>query len=155
MEIKINLQKSYGRLAQREPFFIVDEPRPLLTFESDYVLADTIVVFKDDKTERKCRLKNITDGIMLPTEFVHAGVLHINITLLGNGVPVKSWEVEPIIFRELDTGFQGLPAFDDILKRISALETGATDNALAVSDLTAIVNAHDAKIADLYGIAEQ
>lgn len=155
MEIKINLQKSFGKLAQREPFILVDEPRPLLTFESDYVLADTIVVFKDDKQERKCHLKNITDGIMLPTEFVHAGVLHINITLLGKGVPVKSWEVEPIIFRELDTGFQGLPAFDEILKRVSALEQYANNNALAVSDLTAVVSEHNAKIADLFAIAEQ
>lgn len=127
MEIKINLQKSFGRLAQREPFLIVDEPHTLLTFESDYVLADTIVVFKDDKHERKCHLKNITDGIMLPTDFVHAGALHINITLLGKGVPVKSWEVEPIIFRELDTGFVGLPELEQILADLAAVKSyGAT-----------------------------
>lgn len=156
MEIRVKLREAFGELQNREPFLLTTESRPYLFVESDFPLIDTVVTFKNEQTEVKYRLLNVSKhGIAIPVEFIKSGTLFIKIVLLENGTQIKSWEVEPIIFKESNDIFQGLPAYEELLKRICALEESAKNNALAISELTGVVSEHNAKIAELFAIAEQ
>lgn len=151
MNIAIELKNSFGRLAQREPFLICDNPTRL-TFETDYVLKDAFVVLKNATATQKLRLADISDGFELPREFVTAGELNVSITLMRRGKAVKTWQVEPIVFTESDLGFTGLPEFERVLSELAVLTEVVKEQQSIIAELADKVAAMDSTLADVDAI---
>lgn len=94
---------------------------------------------------------NIVD-ILIPKEIIKAGVLNIVVTLLAMGVAIKTWNIEPIILKECNSGFQCYAELEvlkqaidrkeqtisELIAKINNLEEIATDLKLQVANLWAL-----------------
>lgn len=138
IKIDVELQRSNGRLLKREPVFISDDNFSL-NLSTDYHLSDIIVVYANGTHIITKHHSNLNE-IPVPKEMLKAGVLNVKVTLLALGVAVKSWNVEPIILKELDKGFEAYAEIeelktqlceknqmiDNLLCRVKVIEENAT-----------------------------
>lgn len=135
MIINIDLNYGYGRLSVREPFLIAKDGTVLLQFNSDYALRDYIIAFASDTGEKYSERLQNTSQVVIPPQFVRAGTLSVELSLIVKEKVVKKWAVEPILFAEGTTNFRGHPEFEDIRARLTALESAVNNHTLALSEL--------------------
>lgn len=154
MNIDIVLNYQCGRLAVREPFLIAEGTPVVLSFRSTYKLSDCFITFKQGDRKQSVRVKELSE-IGVPQEFVKAGELIVEVSLLINEKPVKKWVIEPIVFREGDAGFYGFSELEDIKNRLKAVEEFATNIMANVYELAATQATHSENIRDLYNSIEQ
>jgi|AGTN01.1.fsa_nt_gi hypothetical protein len=137
MHLKINLQRSHGRLSSREPFIVTEDENLILDFVSDYKLDDLIITLKSPyggPTQYRARSPAFT----VPRELYKAGELSVSVAVLARGEVVKEFTVEPILIREIPAGFEGMPEFEALCLNLRKYaETAAAVLALAEKlDLT-------------------
>ena len=155
MTIDINLNYGYGRLSVREPFLIARDGTVLLQFNSDYALRDYIIAFASDTGEKYSERLQNTSQVVIPPQFVRAGTLSVELSLIVKEKVVKKWIIEPIVFREGEAGFYGFSELEDIKKRLKAVEEFATSIMANVYELATIQATHSENIRDLYNSIEQ
>lgn len=150
IKIDVELQRSNGRLLKREPVFISDDSF-VINLNTDYHLSDIIVEFENNGKRITKHYSNIVD-ILMPKEIIKAGVLNIVVTLLAMGVAIKTWNIEPIILKECNSGFQCYAELEvlkqaidrkeqtisELIAKINNLEEIATDLKLQVANLWAL-----------------
>lgn len=154
MNIDIVLNYQCGRLAVREPFLIAEGTPVVLSFRSTYKLSECFVTFKYGAQKKSVRVKDLSE-IGVPQEFVKAGELIVEVSLLINEKPIKKWVIEPIVFREGDAGFYGFSELEDIKNRLKAVEEFSTSIMSNVYELAATQATHSENIRDLYNSIEQ
>ena len=120
MEISIKLAAAYGRLSTREPFIIVANEDLTLKFEST-VKHDKLVVNISGNGARNA-IKCTDDKLVVPREYLAAGSLEIEVSALLGGILVRSWSVEPILLKEVDTGFAGHAEFEEIKAELTMIK---------------------------------
>lgn len=140
IKIEAELQRSYGRLLKREPVFISDD-NFALGLITDFHLADIIVVYDNGGQTVTKHHSNINE-IPIPKEILKAGVLKIKVTLLTLGVAVKSWEIEPIVLKEIDKGFEAYA-------EVEALKEHTREHASLIAELSEKLRYLEAETADL------
>lgn len=153
-EIKIDLRLGYGRLSEREPFILAAGSPCVLKFESDYNLADCIVSISDGVKSVVKREKNVV-AVEVPSQFVKAGRLNVEIGLVVSEKTVKTWKVEPIIFKENDEGLNGSPELDLILQRLVNLETVVNIMTAQCAEFAENIAEHSTNISALFAAIEQ
>jgi len=116
----IKLILSHGRLSDREPFIIAKNETLSLTFESDYKLSDLLISLRNGETVKQ--YKSSGNTFTVPSEVCKAGTLEITVTLLKAGEAVKTWNVAPIVIKEVPAGFEAYDLIHDINERLTALE---------------------------------
>lgn len=119
MRIDVELKSSYGRLLEREPVFISDEVFKL-RLQTGYQLSDVIVVFKNGDANITKHYSNVNEFV-IPQEVLHAGTLNVTVMLLSLGVEVKTWVIEPIVFREVNDGLSALSELEELRAQIASL----------------------------------
>lgn len=131
MEITIKLAAAYGRrttklaaecgrLSTREPFIIVANEDLTLKFETT-VKHDKIVVNISGNGARNA-IKCTDDKLVVPREYLAAGSLEIEVAAILNGTLIRSWNVEPILLKEIDTGFAGHAEFEEIKAELTMIK---------------------------------
>ena len=148
MTIKVTLNNNGGRLALREPFLVSQGTPVAVEFETDYVLSDCFVSFKRGERKATQRVKNLS-CIGVPSGFVGAGTLTIEVTAIVNEKPVKRWTVEPIVFREFEAGFYGMPEFENMLAQLCDIAGKTEELLLAVDNLKTRVETLEEVVANV------
>lgn len=143
MNIKITLDKHYGRLSQREPFSLAKDEDVTLNFEADYLLANAIVNLSNGAERAQVRLTS--NSLIVPKNVAKGGTLNIVVHLCSNGRVVYSFIVEPIVLCEISTGFEGHPEFEEIKASVESLCETVQEMSKAVAKIDECI----ARIADL------
>lgn len=153
--VEIDLALGYGRLKNRQPFLIASGSPVVLTFNSAYALSDCIVKFVSDTGEKaSVRVQNLV-SLTVPQEFVRAGSLRVSLGLVLKERVLKTWDIEPIVFAETDTGFSGMPEFEEILSRLNAVENLAAQTVVALEKVKAESTRHGVQLSELFTAIEQ
>ena len=110
MKVKLN-NAHIVRLGISEPFIVPENL--VLEFESVYSLDKLCVeVRQNDKKEKFITYKKVVDI----SDFTkQAGNIEIFVSLICNGEVVKSWELEPIVVKEVDGDFKILDFYENLL----------------------------------------
>lgn len=154
MTIEIALKNSYGRLSNREPFLLAKDTPLALAFSSDYLLSTAIVRFENGAAKSSVRVSNLSE-IAVPEACKKAGELKVSVSLLVRERVAKTWTVEPIVLIEDTTGFAGHPEFEDIVARLTALETSVKAHSTSIAELSGASAAAAKNIEDLWAAIEQ
>lgn len=139
MEIKIKLDRFIGKLEDKS-FPVVDEQVELV-FESDLVLSNCVVKYDDGKNVKKVQALDLS-RLVLPEEFKKPGVLYIGVDIIAKNQVAKHYDVEPLLFIEIDGELRFKSALDEINSKIAALfEAIKTQNGInaSTSDRLALV----------------
>jgi hypothetical protein len=119
----IKLALSHGRLSDREPFIVADNETLSLTFESDYKLSELLISLINGETVKQ--YKSSGNSFTVPSDLCKAGTLEIVVKLMKSGEVVKTWNVAPIIVKEINEGFEAYDVIYALEERIIALEEKA------------------------------
>lgn len=120
MEIKINLNRFTGKI-EADTIPVVDE-EVVLVFSSEYVLANCVVKFDDGARTKRVQALNL-DRLIVPREFVKEGTLHIGVDLIAKNQVAKHFDVEPLLFVEVDGELRFKKALAEYDRDIYALKT--------------------------------
>lgn len=120
MNKEVKLTKLHGRLSDREPFIMAENETLTLEFKSDYILSDLLISIKNGDTVKQYKSSGVLFAV--PKEVCFAGALEISISLLKSAEVVKTWNVAPILIKEINAGFEAFDAFRSLEQRVSALE---------------------------------
>lgn len=133
MKIKIRLEQSLGRLINKSPFLLADEPMTL-EFESDVVLADCFVEMRNGDDKIKLYEHNLRE-IAIPRALKKAGELFVVIGVVVKGTVVKRWSVEPIILKEIDLGFEAYAGIAAIVNNYEAIKQQLAEQQTTIAEL--------------------
>lgn len=115
MEIKIRLDRFIGKLEDKS-FPVVDEQVELV-FESDLVLSNCVVKYDDGKNVKKVQALGLS-RLVLPEEFKKPGVLYIGVDIIAKNQVAKHYDVEPLLFIEVDGELRFKSALDEYEKKL-------------------------------------
>lgn len=115
MEIKIKLDRFIGKLEDKS-FPVVDEQVELV-FESDLVLSNCVVKYDDGKNVKKVQALDLS-RLVLPEEFKKPGVLYIGVDIIAKNQVAKHYDVEPLLFIEVDGQLRFKSALDEYEKKL-------------------------------------
>lgn len=121
MDIKINLtERSFCKL-ECDSVIVLPEKQVTLTFTSNTYKDLTLKVFA------RCNNQTITETLgnneaIDITNILAAGTLEVKIYALVNDAIVKSWELKPVIVKELKCEFELKDLLSDLEERVEALE---------------------------------
>ena len=121
MEIKINLTERSHCQLECDSTIVLPEKQVTLAFASATYKDLTLKVFA------RCNNKNITATVSKNepldiTEILAAGTLEVKIYALVNGAIVKTWELKPLIVKEIQGEFELKDLLSDLEERIKVLE---------------------------------
>jgi hypothetical protein len=118
MEIKLSLEMD--RIV-RIPGVTVAGKKNVITFESSaYSLDKLEVIVSNGEKQKTYNVKNKAIDI---TELCHkACVIEFAIALIVKGKKVKTWDVEPLVVREVDGTFKLLPEITAIREDMARLQ---------------------------------
>jgi hypothetical protein len=118
MEIKLALEMD--RIV-RIPGVTVAGEKNVITFESSsYSLHKLEVVVSNGEKQKTYTVKNKAIDI---TDLCHkACVIEFAISLIVKGKTVKTWDVEPLVVREVDGTFKLLPEIIALRENMARLE---------------------------------
>ncbi len=166
MELTIKLKNSFGRLASREPFVITsaEDEKYSLNLDGDLRIYNAVAVFKMGDHVKEVKVPgyphnygglNEIKRIEVPDEFVHEGILEVEISVLSHGFVVAKYHVEPIIFARVDTQFTGCPEFEELKAQVAQFkkENDELHDKIVAQDLQ--INLLKDDVARLFEIVEQ
>jgi len=143
VDITVTLDKTSGRLSQREPFLLGENEELKMQLKSDFTLDNVLVNFKNGDAIKQYRLEE--NPFTVPKEVVKHGVLDCEVNLVACGRIVKTYVVEPIVLYCLGATLVGHPEFD-LLK--ATLASQATEIEELRDKLDNITNL-ESRISDL------
>lgn len=152
IKIDVELQRSNGRLLKREPVFISDDSF-VINLNTDYHLSDIIVEFENNGKRITKHYSNIVD-ILIPKEIIKAGVLNIVVTLLTMGVAIKTWNIEPIVLKESNSGFQCYAELEELKQAIDKKEQDISELIAKINILEEIATDLKLQVANLWALHE-
>lgn len=112
MEIQVKLDRLNGRLSNREPFLLAENETATMKLDTDYLLNDALVNFKNGNDTAQVRVTK--NPFEIPSNVVKAGTLEAEVNLCAHGRVVKTFRVEPIVFYSEPPTLIGHPEFDDL-----------------------------------------
>lgn len=110
VNVTVTLDKTSGRLSQREPFLLGENEELKMQLKSNFTLDNVLVNFKNGNTIKQYRLES--NPFIVPKEVVKHGVLDCEVNLVAGGRVVKTYVVEPIVLTYIGATFVGHPEFD-------------------------------------------
>ena len=118
MEIKLSLEKD--RIVRIQGVTIAGE-KNVITFESgDYSLDKLEVIASNGEKQKTYTVTNKAIDI---TDLCHkACVIEFAIALIVKGKAVKTWDVEPLVVREVDGIFKMLPEITALREDVTLLK---------------------------------
>lgn len=151
MEIKIKLDRFIGKLEDKS-FPVVDEQVELV-FESDLVLSNCVVKYDDGKNVKKVQALDLS-RLVLPEEFKKPGVLYIGVDIIAKNQVAKHYDVEPLLFIEVDGQLRFKSALDEYDRDIYALKTTVKLQQEAMQALEARLAVAEAEIQRIWEASE-
>ena len=111
-------EKTIIRYEDKEPVIVTDDKLEL-KIVSKYDLSHAVVSLKNgNQTAMMTYSKTIT----VPRELLFTGALYVVVELFADGKVIKKWQVEPLLIREHEAGFELASWCEDLTERVSALE---------------------------------
>lgn len=151
MEIKINLNRNYGKVVENTAF-LIDEPI-VLKFNSDYVLSHCIVHISDGRKAQKFEHYDLSDFV-LPDEYKKAGELFVAVDLVAKGQVAKHFDVEPIVLKETDTELNFVPVLFEQNRKIAFLEQALKAQNEVIGGLEARLQLAEQKVNEIWANEE-
>lgn len=160
MEKTIKLKNSYGRLADREPFVIstANEERFFLNIDSDIAIHKLIVVYRRGNYSAEQRYfppVGEVKQIEIPAEFVKVGTLEIELHVVSYGTTIAKYHVEPIVFAQIETGFEGHPEIEEYKSALQAQRAEIEQLSALIGTLNARLYDAEEQLDRLYEAIEQ
>lgn len=156
MNIKVKLDRLYGRLSTREPFLLAEGENLTVEFKSDYELTGAIVNLENGKKNAQVKLNGTTFDV--PQSLIMAGSLYMDVNLYAYGRIVKTFVVEPIVLTSASPTLKGHPELELIKETLSKQEEIIEDLQKNITELNERINEFQSlreEISNLWQAVEQ
>ena len=136
MELKYKLINAIGKA--EEDIIIKTDDLLEITLESVYVLDNLLVSITDGKVKKQLRVKG--NKFHVPSEFVKAGTLCMDISMVKGGQAIKTFVCEPLTIVEHNGDLYSHKAYNDIREELILHNTKIDLLIKAVNELKARLN---------------
>ena len=111
------------RLGDSEPFYLVENEKLLLDFDTFYNLTNALITLKNNQIKKVLR---VVKDLEVPSELIFSGKLEICIDLVSEEKVIKHWDCLPIKIIEHEGKLKCYEEFraelNALTQRIKALE---------------------------------
>lgn len=132
MTININLtSRSLAKIDERK--IILPENEVFIHFTSSlYSLGTLVVTVKN--SEFKKQYKTTGEPIDISVLCTRAGTVEIEVSMVINCEPVKTWRIEPLILCEINHKFEAIPEIEQLKLEINNVKAAIKEVAYLVKE---------------------